>query len=294
MKRIAFLACPGTLPGSPSRRYDAFEHDRQIAALREGLGDRAEVVDIDWRAPLAQLAGFDLALLGTAWDYWDARDEFLARLDALAATGVRVCNSTEMVRWNSDKRYLADLAARGAVTIPTLWYETPGEAEVRAAFDHFGCERVVVKRQVGASAEGQESFTRGDLALAGWAMDRPGMIQPFQQAIQSEGELSFVMIDGRFGHGILKRAQAGDYRIQSIYGGTEIAIEPAPADRAAAEAAMALLPFAEPPLYARIDMLRLGDGRLALIEAELIEPYLYPLQGPEFGKMLADAVLARI
>ena len=40
-------------------------------------------------------------------------------------------------------------------------------------------------------------------------------------------------------------------------------------------------------------MVRGQDGTLALIEAELIEPYLYPLQGPEFGKRLAQAVLAR-
>ena len=48
------------------------------------------------------------------------------------------------------------------------------------------------------------------------------------------------------------------------------------------------------PLYARIDMVRGLDGVLAVIEAELIEPYLYPLQGPEFGTRLAKAVLARI
>jgi hypothetical protein len=151
-----------------------------------------------------------------------------------------------------------------------------------------------VKRQVGASAEGQESFIRGDPSLSGWAMDRPGMIQPFLPAIQAEGELSFVMVDGCFSHGLIKRAKAGDYRIQSMYGGTEAAVEPAPADRAAAEVVMALLPFAEAPLYARIDMVRLDDGRLAVIEAELIEPYLYPLQGPKFGALLAEAILARI
>ncbi|MEQ1641641.1 MAG: hypothetical protein ABL881_12585 [Novosphingobium sp.] len=38
-------------------------------------------------------------------------------------------------------------------------------------------------------------------------------------------------------------------------------------------------------------MVRLEDGQLALIEAELIEPYLYPQQGPDFGERLAEAVL---
>ena len=74
---IAFLACPETLPGSPTRRPDAFEHDLQLTALREGLGTRADVTAIDWRAPLDELPRFDLAILGTPWDYTEAKDEFI-------------------------------------------------------------------------------------------------------------------------------------------------------------------------------------------------------------------------
>lgn len=292
--RIAFLACPDTLPQSPTRRPDAFEHDLYVGAVRDGVGDRASVTDIDWRAPLDELAGFDLAILGTPWDYTEAKDEFLDRLAALEAAGVVVCNPLEVVRWNADKLYLRQLEELGAVGIPTLWPEAPDADTVRAAFEQFGCDRVVVKRRVGAGAIGQDSFRRDDPALEGWAMDQPAMIQPFLPAIQAEGELSFIFVDGQLSHALVKRAAAGDYRIQSLYGGTEEVLDPAPADRAAAEAVMALLPFAEPPLYARIDMVRLDDGRLAVIEAELIEPYLYPLQGPQFGHLLADAMIRRL
>jgi hypothetical protein len=125
-------------------------------------------------------------------------------------------------------------------------------------------------------------------------MDQPAMIQPFLPAIQSEGEYSYIFVGGTFSHALVKRAVPGEYRIQSLYGGIEVPLDPAPADRAAAEAVMAMLPFAQPPLYARIDMVRLPDGKLAVIEAELIEPYLYPLQGPEFGAMLAEAVLRQM
>jgi glutathione synthase/RimK-type ligase-like ATP-grasp enzyme len=291
--KIAFLACPGTLPGSPTRRFDAFEHDNQIAALRAGLRSRAEVVDIDWRAPLAELIGFDLALLGTAWDYTEAKDEFIARLEALENAGAAVCNSSEVVRWNADKHYLEDLASRGAPSIPTLWFENPGRGDVLAAMDRFGSDKVVVKRRVGAGAEGQECFTRDALPAESWELGQAGMIQPFLSSIQGEGELSFIFVDGVLSHALTKQAQPGEYRIQSNFGGIETAIDPAPADRASAEAIMALLPFAQPPLYARIDMVRLDSGELAVIEAELIEPYLYPLQGPDFGAKLAEAVLKR-
>ena len=291
---IAFLACPTTLPGSPTRRPDAFEHDLLLAALRDGLGTCAEVTDIDWRAPLEELIHFDLAYLGTPWDYTEAKDEFLERLEALEAAGVIVANPAQVVRWNADKLYLQELAARGAPSIPTLWPEAPSPADIHAAFDHFACDRVVVKRRVGAGAIGQDSFHRGDPAIELWQMDQPAMIQPFLAAIQAEGELSFIFVGGELSHALIKRAASDDYRIQSLYGGIEVPLEPAPADRRSAEAVMAMLPFNEPPLYARIDMVRLDDSALAVIEAELIEPYLYPKQGPEFGKRLADAMLTRL
>ncbi len=293
--KIAFLGCAETMPGSPTRRADAFEHDHQIAALRIGLaGSGVEAVDIDWRAPLEQLAQFRLALLGTAWDYTDHPAEFLTQLEALESAGVAVCNSAEVVRWNADKYYLEELAKAGAASIPTLWHDDPGAKEIHAAFDHFATDRVVVKRRVGAGALGQFSFIRGDPALIGWQMGHAAMIQPFLPAIQSEGEYSFVFIGGNFSHAILKQAANGDYRIQSLYGGRETPIAPSLRDIDTAAAIMAMLPFTEPPLYARIDMVRGLDGCMALIEAELIEPYLYPLQGPEFGKLLAEAVLARL
>ncbi|MFM5949315.1 MAG: RimK family alpha-L-glutamate ligase [Novosphingobium sp.] len=294
MPKIAFLACPETLPGSPSRRPDAFEHDLLFNALAGGLADRAELTAIDWRAPLEKLAGFNLAYLGSPWDYTESKEEFLGRLEALEAAGVTVCNPAAVVRWNADKLYLQELEARGAPSIPTLWPENAGPAEIAAAFDQFGCDRVVVKRRVGAGAIGQDSFSKDNPPPPGWRIHQPAMIQPFLPAIQSEGELSFIFIAGRLSHALTKHAAPGDYRIQSLYGGREVPLEPAEADRAAAEAVIAMLPFDAPPLYARIDMVRLDCGTLAVIEAELIEPYLYPQQGPDFGDRLAEGMLGAL
>lgn len=292
--KVGFLACPGTLPGSGSRRGDAFEHDLEVAALRPALAARGlELIEIDWRAPLEEFADLGCVLLGTAWDYQDCAAEFLARLDALAARGIRVCNPPEVVRWNIDKGYLAELAGRGAATVPTLWHEDAGRAEIEAALAHFGADRVVVKRRVGAGGEGQHSFTRDTLPEADWRMDRPAMIQPFLPAIIEEGEFTFVFVDGRFSHGVNKRAAVGEYRIQSIFGGREASYDPAPADRATAEAVMTALPFTD-LLYARIDMVRLPGGELAVMEAELIEPYLYPEQSPQLGERLARAIAERV
>ncbi|MBU0670393.1 MAG: hypothetical protein KKG32_10115 [Alphaproteobacteria bacterium] len=232
-------------------------------------------------------------MLGTAWDYQDHPAEFIARLDALDAKGIAVCNSPAAVRWNADKRYLRELEAGGAVTVPTLWHDDATSTDLAAAMDRFATDRVVIKRQVGAGGLGQHSFTRDTLPGEDWRMGRPCMIQPFLPAIREEGEFTFVFIDGAFSHAVRKTPAAEDYRIQSLYGGSEAVFMPSPGDLATAQAVVDSLPFAD-LLYARIDMVRLPDGRLAVMEAELIEPYLYPEQGPELGERLATAITRRL
>ena len=119
------------------------------------------------------------------------------------------------------------------------------------------------------------------------------MVQPFLPSIVQEGEYTFVFIEGCFSHSVLKRAGEGDYRIQSLYGGIECDYVPDKQDLATAEAVVAALPF-DRPLYCRIDMVRLASGELAVMEAEMIEPYLYPVQGPQLGEKMAKAILTRL
>jgi hypothetical protein len=118
------------------------------------------------------------------------------------------------------------------------------------------------------------------------------MIQPFIASIATEGEYSFLFVDGAFSHALLKRARSGDYRIQEAYGGTSQAIDPTPADLASAQAVLTAL--ATPPLYARVDMVRGQGGELLLMELEVIEPFLFPKEGPQIGAMLGAALKKRL
>ena len=248
---------------------------------------------MDWREPVEAFEGMTLALLGTAWDYQDHAEEFLAKLEALEAAGVTVCNPPEVVRWNADKRYLRDLEHRGATIVPTLWLEDAGCADIEAAMEEFGSDDVVIKRQVGAGGIGQHRFTCETLPEHSWRMGRPAMVQPFLPSILAEGEYTFVFIAGAFSHGVRKRVGGNEYRIQSLFGGYEEAWSPLPGDLETAESVVAALPFSG-LLYCRIDMIRLPSGELAVMEAEAIEPYLYPEQGPQLGERLARAVAERL
>ncbi|MEM9179916.1 MAG: hypothetical protein AAGA89_09405 [Pseudomonadota bacterium] len=289
MMKIAYLASKATLPGSPTRRSDAFEHDRMMDALRAPFAEKQmQVIDVDWAAPDQDWTEFAAVIVGTTWDYWDHQDAFLETLRRIE-TKTRLFNSAALVQWNSHKGYLRSLEAKGARLIPTLWIDKVDAASAAEAFARLGSKDLVFKRQVGAGADGQYRLNPTS-ALPD--MPRPMMVQPFLSRIQEEGEFSFVFIDGRFSHALLKTAKSGDYRIQSTYGGQETPIAPDQADLAEAESVLKILD--ETPLYARVDMLRGDDGRLLLMELELIEPYLYPLEGPGLGPMMADAVYRRI
>ena len=287
--KIAYLASQVTLPGTPNRRDDAFEHDYMMDALRPAFAARGLTIeDVSWDDPDADWAGYGAAIIGTTWDYWDRQEEFLSTL-ARIESETRLYNPVSLIRWNIHKSYLRDLEKEGARIIPTVWLDRADANNVAAAFAKLQAEDLVFKRQVGAGAEGQHRLKRSDPVPD---MPHPMMVQPFLPAIQSEGEYSFIFIGGDFCHALVKRAVPGDYRIQSKYGGRETPVDPPSEDLADASAIIAMLE--EAPLYARVDMVRGEDGRLVLMELEAIEPYLYPVEGPRLGDMIAEAVKKRL
>ncbi len=292
-RRVALLIAANLASDAPDRRADAslFDHERRVleaAFAPAGLTletVRWSDVEVDW-------SRFDAALVLACWDYQDDHVAFLTRLAKIEAAGCAVFNAPELVRWNIRKTYLRELEVLGVPIVPTLWPETPAAEDIRAAFDAFGCDEVVLKRQVGAGARGQTRYSRLSVPAEGRVLDRPGMVQPLLKSILGEGEYSFLFVDGAFSHALIKRPADGDYRIQAAYGGQSQKIEPTGADRMQAGAVLRAL--AEPPLYARIDMARGEDGRLMLMELEAIEPFLFPIEGPQIGDMLAAAIAKRL
>lgn len=288
--KIAFLACSVTMPGSSVRRPDAHEHDYQVDALSGPMRAAGlELIEVDWRDESCDWTQFDAALIGTTWDYWDYPQAFLARLNQLEALGVKVINPPDMVAWNSRKTYLMDLAEKGVPTIPTLWLSHPNAETLTKAFDDLKSDDLVIKRQIGAGAKDQIRLKRGE-EVSDYPFD--AMVQPFLKSIQTEGEYSFIMIDGELSHALIKKARPDDYRIQSMYGGYEERISPSSVELSSVKSVLEALESV--PLYARVDMIRLDAGELALMELELIEPYLYPEQADRLGELMTAALLKRL
>ncbi len=82
-----------------------------------------------------------------------------------------------------------------------------------------------------------------------------------------------MFFDGTLSHAVRKIPATGDYRTHPYWGATVDRITPSPAQIVVAATALDAAPAC--PLYARVDLLERDDGGPALIELELIEPYLF-------------------
>jgi hypothetical protein len=270
--RVALVTCAG-LP-------DLDEDDRLLLAPLAARGLRGEAVI--WDDPLVDWAGYDLAVLRSPWDYVGRRDEFVAwaaRVPALA-------NPADVLRWNTDKRYLCDLAAAGVLVVPTAWIE-PGDDWRAPRGGEF-----VVKPVVGGGSRGTgryDAAAPGHRALAEahvsrlQAAGRAVMVQPYLTAVDTYGETALLFLGGPdglvFSHAIRKgpmlvgpdTGDVGLFRPETVTART-----PTAAEHAAAGRALAAIPGGtDRLLYARADLIPGPDGAPLLVELEVTEPSLF-------------------
>lgn len=259
---------------------------------RGAVGEAAAWDDpnVDWSAP-------DLVVLRSTWDYTRRREEFLA----WAAAVPRLLNPAPLVAWNTDKRYLLELAAAGVPVVPSVVVE-PGEVVADAVGEE---GRLVVKPTVGLGSldvavhdlrtvVGRRAAlahaTR--LAAAGGAL-----VQPYLPGVEEAGETAVVVLGGRVSHAARKGAmlavggradESGLYVRETITPRT-----PSQAELDVARAALAAVPPGlGAPAYARVDLVPGADGEPLLLELELTEPSLFLAQAPGGVERFADVLVA--
>jgi len=249
-----------------------------------------EAVVAPWDSP-EDWAAYPLVVVRTPWDYFRRLPEFLAwaaRTSQLTA----FVNPVSVIEWNSHKAYLRELAAKGIPTVPTLWLDQ-GAADGAARLAATGWGEVVVKPAVSIGAIGALKAQAADPAciahLAALLAEGDVLVQPFIESVAAQGEVSLIYFGGTFSHAIRKQPAAGDYRVQDMYGGTNHPYQPAADEVELATLALSATPA--PTTYARVDMVRLPDGRPAVMELELIEPELFLGVDPAAPARFAEVLL---
>jgi glutathione synthase/RimK-type ligase-like ATP-grasp enzyme len=287
MRRLAFL--------STDHLEGFFSYDELAAeALRE-RGCRVDTVS--WRQA-ANWSDYEMVVIRTPWDYQQAPQQFLNVLATIENSGTALLNNLQLVRWNIAKTYLQELADSGFPIVPTIWLKrSPVEADFSRAFETFGCGELIIKPQVSANADFTYRVTRTALPgllpeLAKVFQNRPAMLQPFLDTINTIGEYSLIYFDDEFSHAIRKVPKTGDFRVQEEHGGLITAAEPPTILHQWSTKILHSLPML--PLYARFDWVFIDRNRPALIELELIEPSLYFNMDSQSAHRFAEKVLKRL
>lgn len=269
MPRIALVTC---------RPGPEVSVDRDLPVLVRALEEAgAGAAAVFWDDPDTDWASFDLALIRSTWDYSWRAAEFTAWAEK-AGAATRLANPADVIRWNTDKRYLGDLAEAGVPTVPTR-YLAPGEA-AGLPDDH----EYVIKPTSGAGARFAARYTPDEHDTAVRQLARmhaegfTAMIQPYMRTIDVSGERALQFFGGRLLHASRKGAVLSPgtpYDERKVaHPGLE-PWQPTPAELAVAEQALSAIPGAPDLLYARVDLVDGENGEPRVMELELVEPNLF-------------------
>jgi len=262
----------------------AWAYDVEAAAL---ASSGAEVEPIAW-TEAEDLTGFDLVLPLVAWGYHLEYERWLDFLERAEAERIPLINPPLLLRWNSDKAYLAEL---DDLAVPTLAVEACCDADLDEARRRFGSEWLVIKPPVSASATGTHRIGPND-DLPDDSRDKPMIVQPLIEEIARTGEFSLMLFDGEFSHAVVKRPKSGDFRVQPHLGGVTLPSAPPPGGIELAKQALAAAPATA--TYARVDMVPDDEGTLRIMELELIEPALFLDHAPDGGAAFTRSILSAV
>lgn len=234
-----------------------------------------DVVPTIWNDENVNWSGFDVAIIKSPWDYHNHLEEFLNWLERIEDLGVSILNPAEIIKWNSDKHYLKDIAEKGLSVIPAEYLEKNSTFDNRF-FDLFKTEKLVVKPCVSAGAQNtvtvsKSNFDERSREIEQLLKEQDYMVQPFVEEIKN-GEWSFLFFNGKYSHCSLKTPKQGDFRVQHYHGGSISYPTPEPLHIEQAGAYLKSLP--QSTLYARVDGVLINNS-FYLMELELIEPYLF-------------------
>jgi glutathione synthase/RimK-type ligase-like ATP-grasp enzyme len=258
--------------------------DDEAPALTAALARRGiDAASAVWDDPAVDWADFDLVVVRSTWDYPARRDRFLAWAESLPF----VLNPPEVLRWNTDKRYLEAL---GDDAVPSSFLEPGARFETSSS-------PFVVKPAVGAGSIGAARYEGGDRRAQAHvaelhAAGKTVLVQPYVGAVDRYGETALIYLGGTFSHAVHKGPLLvpGAEPADGLYlEETLNEAEATPEELLVGERALEAVPFPrEDLLYARVDLL---PGP-AVLEVELTEPSLFIAYAPGAADRFADAIAA--
>jgi hypothetical protein len=283
--RIALATCE-ELP-------DLDPDDQPLVELFHKAG--IEATPAVWSDPTVNWSDFDHIILRNTWDYTNRLEEFLswAKLQ-----GSRLKNSYDTILWNSDKRYLNELALAGFPIVDTQFVcGQSGTWESPLSGDF------VVKPTISAGSKDTMRFPTSDPASLHNAQELIGrivsqgkaaMVQPYLATVDEIGETALLFISGEYSHSVRKGPLLAPNTKAYLEHGLFLKedISPRLPRFEQRELATAVLAYVSErfsaPLYARVDLLEDQEGNPVILELELVEPSMFFVTSPESAIRLVN------
>lgn len=231
-------------------------------------------------------------LFRTTWDYFDRYSEFSDWLNKVSKQ-TKLLNSEAIIRWNIDKHYLLDLQKNGINICESHFIEKGETKTLQTLSNKHKLTDFVLKPCVSGSARhtykiNQQNISEHEVVFTKLISNEAMILQPFQYNIVEKGEISLMVMNGKFTHAVLKIAKKGDFRVQDDFGGTVQIYTPTQSEINFAENTVKACK--ETPIYARVDVFTDNNGNLAIAELELIEPELWFRKHPKAADELAKGI----
>ena len=250
------------------------------------------VIKMDWADKHFDWTKTKYAIFRTTWDYFERFDEFFTWLEK-TKNKTTFINSAEVINWNIDKHYLQDLAKKNINIASTLFIEKGENTTLKQLFEKTNWKEIVLKPAISGAARhtyriNPNNYKKHENIFKELIKVECMLFQSFLKNITLLGEISLIMIGGKYTHAVKKTAKKGDFRIQDDHGGKVEKYKPSKAEIKFAENCLEASPFK--PIYARVDIVYDNNNIISLSELELIEPELWFRNNPISANILAEEI----
>lgn len=269
---------------------NAIQEDNYVKIALENLG--LKVTRLPWDDSNFNWSSTKTILFRTTWDYAVRFPEFSAWLNKVSKL-TKLLNSEAIICWNIDKHYLLDLQKNGVNICESYFVEKGEKRSLKELVTKYKLNEFVLKPCISGGARhtykiNLETLNLHEKIFSELILNEALILQPFQHNIVSKGEISFMVMNGKFTHAVIKNAKEGDFRVQDDFGGSVKNYTPTETEINFAENTVKACN--ELPIYARVDAFTDNNGKLALAELELIEPELWFRNHPKSAEELAKGI----
>tara|TARA_B100000945_G_scaffold217842_1_gene175796 strand:+ start:275 stop:1174 length:900 start_codon:yes stop_codon:yes gene_type:complete len=250
----------------------------------------------DWADPEFDWTSTKYAIFRTTWDYFERFNDFFSWIEKTQHKTTFI-NSSKIINWNIDKHYLKDLSEKGINITPTLFIEKDEKITLEKLFNKTKWKEAVIKPAISGAARHTyriniNNYSNYQNIFQKLVKEEAMLFQEFMNNITLKGEISLIMIGGKYTHAVKKIAKKGDFRVQDDHGGTVEQYDANQIEINFAQECIKKCPLR--PIYARVDIVYNNKQRPSLIELELIEPELWFRNNPESAMLLAEEIFSLI